>query len=721
MKTVKIFIASSIVEFEAERDKLAARIRGLNDKYRDNNIYFQLDLCEDYSHAETPRRKQEEFNKLIRQCDFFFALIGADAGKATLEEIEVAREQFRKSGSALSPKIVVFFRDLPMEALSAEVIQLKMKSRGVMGGQYPPKFTHVSEITEGILWELIDAGAFFDPSALEQGRRTHAELVARIKENWRKIAALGEPTADNELELALLYQENVELSREALSEREPFYAYALFLHKRGQDVKAIETGSELEALYTSDDDPGDRADLQQLLGDCRAVLGRYEDAERYYRAALELYRALPDDSAPELADTCFKLAKVMVTTYRFEAAERLYREALTRYLHDWEEYASEIGQTCHAVRGLLTRAWAEEADILRTAEEAFLSYWADEAQEAPDAAREDLSHWLEAFPCPDTAAELMREAEATARDTTQDKPEDYEQTLALICDDTGRWLYDHNQMEHAEAFTRRMLEICQKLADKYNTYMFDVVSFPCMFLGVILANTNRPDEAERRYQEALNIKRRLAEQDPAQFELDLAEPYFNLATLFHKTGRYEEAEQYYRKALEIYQKRAKQDSAQFEPNLASYYNNLAVLLGKTRRYQEAEQYCKEALDIRRRLVEQDPAQFEPDLALSCHNLAVLLGKTRRYQEAEQYYKEALDIRRRLAEQDPAQFEPDLASSCHNYGLLLLYNKHDPVAALAYFDEAVSLLEKYPHFKAKLDNAIQARSICKQEIWARHGQ
>ena len=664
MKTVKIFIASSIVEFEQERDKLAARLRGLNENQ--HNIDFQVKTCEDYSHAETPGRKQEEFNALVRQCDFFFAIIGEKVGDATLEEIDVARKQLKKSGSALSPKIVVFFKDVKNP--SAEVIRLKIKTRSIMG-QYPPKFTHISEVTEGILWELIDAGAFFDPSALEQGRRTHAELVARIRDNWRKIAALGAPTAENELELALLYQENVELSRAARSEYETFYAYALFLHKRGQNAKAIEIGAELDALYIPDDDPDDRATLKELLGDCYAVLGRLEDAETYYRAALELYRALPDDSAPELADTCFKLAKVMVLTYRYEAAERLYREALTRYLRNWEEYASEIGQTCHAVYSLMGQARDVEWGFLKGAEKAFLDYAVGNPPDWMKDALKIVSNWLKEFPCPDTAAKYMEEAEAKARDMTQDKPDEYEQTLAEICWHNAKWLYKHNQMEPAEALARKALEIRCKLPDEVT------IVYSCNQLAMILADTNRPGEAEQHYQEALDICRTLAEEDPAQFE----------------------------------------------PNLAHFCNNLAILLHEIARYEEAEDLHREALDIRRKLAEKDPAQFELDLAQSCNNLALLLRKTGRYEEAEDLHWEALDIRRRLAERDPAQFEPYLAQSCNIYGVFLLETKHDPVTALAYFDEAVSLFEKYPHLKAKLDTAISTRSRCKQAIWSRHGK
>ena len=728
MNIVKIFLASSIVEFEQERDKLAARIRGLNNKYVNNDIYFQLDICEDYSDALTHGRKQEEYNDLIRECHFFFALIGANVGQFTLEEINVAREQFKKNGSALSPKIVVFFQKLPTEAQSAEVIRLKDELRE----SYPPEFEHVSEVTRDIYFELADGGAFFDAAALEAGRVEHGRLLARIAENRQKIKALkksshGEITEENQYDLAPLYQENAELAKAALSDWEEIYDCAFFWHKLGYHLKAIKAGADLEAFkarYVPDEEPDDRAALQNLLGDCYAALERYEDAETRYRAALEIYRPLaeaePDEYSPDLAETCVKLAEICAKTYRFEAAERLYREALACYLRDWEAYAAEIAEACRAALGVMGQeldgasdVWridvrrAEEAEILRTAEEAFAAYWecGEEATEEAEAARDKLSHWLDAFPCPDTAAALMTKIEAKAWELTQDTPEDYKRALSKICFSEANWLRVHNHMEPAETLARKSLEICRELQENDN------IAASCNLLATILSYINRPNETEQHYQESIEIVRKLAQQDPTAFEPALAINYNNLANLLYQTKRYAEAEKRHRKALEIQRKLARQDPTQFEPGLARSCYNLANLLRNMKRYGEAEIFCREALKIRRKLARQDPATFDPALAMSCSNMANLLRHTGRHEEAEEFFREALEIYRRLAAQDPAQFEPDLASTCYNYGALLLYGKGEPATALAYFDEAIALLEKYPHYENLLNDAKRARRDC----------
>ncbi|MBR4544818.1 MAG: tetratricopeptide repeat protein [Oscillibacter sp.] len=712
MKTVKIFIASSIVEFERERDKLKREMDALPSEHQ-----LKMDFCEDYPDTWTPERTQERYNKLVRQCDFFFAIIGAKVGKATLEEIEIARKEFKKSGNAF-PKIVVFFKDLPLEELSAEVIALREEIRGVMG-LYPPKFNHVSEITRDILKNLIRYRVFSHPEAFQAIRDEHAAMEGRIKANRQEIALLYEPshgeiTEQNQYKLMVLYRENAELSKKGLFEWETLYEYASFLHKWSCHLDAIITGTELKALKAryvpaDYDEPDDRAALENLLGDCCAALERYEDAERYYRAALDIYRELaeaePDDYAPDVAETCAKLAEILVTTYRYEAAERLYREALTLYLCDWEKYAEEIGQICRTVRRLLWRRLKFVSGVLYIGQ-----VQAEEAELLQTATRDSLLHWLEAFPCPDTAAAYMEQIEAQACKETQDKPDDYEQKLAGLCFWNAKWLYEHNQMELAEVLARKALEICYRLKNEGRLFS------SCNLLAMILYATERPNEAERHFKEAIEIGKR-----NSTFEAELAKEYHNLASLLHDTKRYAGAEKYHQKALEIFQKLAKEDSDKFEPNLLSSYLSLAGLSLTIKQYGKSENFSRKALSIGQRLAQKDHDQFDYHWAMSCQTLANALAKIEPNEEADKLFRQALEIFQKLVERDQTRFEPDLATAHYNYGLFLLTNKGDHTTALGHVDKAIVLWARYPRNKEWLDEAIRVRSKCQREIWARHGQ
>lgn len=110
VKYIKVFIASSIVEFKKERQELAAFINSLNNICVKKGIYIELMLCEDLGNAVAMKRKQDEYNEFIRSCQYFYILFGKKAGGYTVEEFDVALKQFQDSGA---PKIHTYFKQLP--------------------------------------------------------------------------------------------------------------------------------------------------------------------------------------------------------------------------------------------------------------------------------------------------------------------------------------------------------------------------------------------------------------------------------------------------------------------------------------------------------------------------------------------------------------------------------------------------------------------------------
>ena len=107
MKVIKIFLASSINDLHVERMEIGNFIRSMNDRFIDRGIYFKLCMCEDISDAVAKSRKQDEYNAIIRECDFFYVIFWHKAGVYTVEEFEVALAQFRDTGS---PKIQTYFK-----------------------------------------------------------------------------------------------------------------------------------------------------------------------------------------------------------------------------------------------------------------------------------------------------------------------------------------------------------------------------------------------------------------------------------------------------------------------------------------------------------------------------------------------------------------------------------------------------------------------------------
>lgn len=94
VKIVKIFLASSN-ELKNDRDLFAAFISRLNEHYEPRGYHFILKIWEFLDPAYNSKPKQEEYNDEIKKCDYFVALFHTKAGKYTVQELQVARNECR--------------------------------------------------------------------------------------------------------------------------------------------------------------------------------------------------------------------------------------------------------------------------------------------------------------------------------------------------------------------------------------------------------------------------------------------------------------------------------------------------------------------------------------------------------------------------------------------------------------------------------------------------
>ena len=90
MHRIRVFLASSITEFFHERVQLGDFVRTLNDILVERGVYIQLEKSEDITNAIDLYRKQNQYNRVIRESDYFFMLIGRAVGAYTMEEYKTA-------------------------------------------------------------------------------------------------------------------------------------------------------------------------------------------------------------------------------------------------------------------------------------------------------------------------------------------------------------------------------------------------------------------------------------------------------------------------------------------------------------------------------------------------------------------------------------------------------------------------------------------------------
>jgi hypothetical protein len=109
-QTVKIFLASSL-ELKGDRDKFEQLIyRETKNKYIKQGIFLELVMWEDFIDAMSQTRLQDEYNKVIAECDIFVMLFFSKVGKYTEEEFETAFKTFKENNK---PQIYTYFKNVP--------------------------------------------------------------------------------------------------------------------------------------------------------------------------------------------------------------------------------------------------------------------------------------------------------------------------------------------------------------------------------------------------------------------------------------------------------------------------------------------------------------------------------------------------------------------------------------------------------------------------------
>ena len=107
-KTIKIFLASSN-ELHDEREKFGNFIRQLDKIYKGRGMRVKVFEWEDYDASITDRRTQDKYNEKVQESDMFVAMFYTKAGKFTIEEFDVAMDEYRKKGF---PKVYVYCKVL---------------------------------------------------------------------------------------------------------------------------------------------------------------------------------------------------------------------------------------------------------------------------------------------------------------------------------------------------------------------------------------------------------------------------------------------------------------------------------------------------------------------------------------------------------------------------------------------------------------------------------
>ena len=685
MKYIKLFIASSIIEFAQERASLSDFIRSLNDIYVPRGIYFQLTICEDLSNAVAKDRKQAEYNQTIRESQYFYILFGRGSDRAddaiyTIEEFDTALDQFRKAGA---PKIYTYFRQLPEGESASKNVRDFMNRLDQEIGHYYSTFGNVDTIKLNMLLELTHDQTVGGTVKVEDGMASldgHKMFsVADIplyskNETVQKLLAQKAQLEDEMSKLALEYAKNPagDAMQRLLANSEQRNKIAEQLHTLEMDVLQLFRQSTEKRQLGQSLNWRERDALQMIdTGNYEAARTLLEDQtwKKEIRQAEGIIEIKKDAILEYISGQ-----KTLIDTYKAEG--------------NTAENARKVIAVYEDITALAAKHHMEP-DVLY--DYASFLYNQRQYQKSLEIAQR-LEHWYALEPDTSavrraklynligldhsaqndflTAKKAYQEVLKIYRDLAGKDSDVYQLNLANSCNNLAILFFDIGSFKEAEKLYREALKIHRDLAEKSSDAYLPYLANSCNNLATLLRNTGSFKEAEKLYREALKIHRDLAEKSSDAYLPYLANSCNNLADLLCNTGSFKEAEELCREALKICSDLAEKNSDAYLPYLARSCNNLADLLCNTGFFKESEELYREALKIYRSLAEKNPDAYLPDLALSCSNLASLLQDVHSFKEAEKLHREALKIRRDLAEKNPDVYLPSLAISCNNLAYLL---------------------------------------------------
>ena len=558
MKEIKVFLASS-EELKYDRLAFSDLIRKLDNIYEKRGIRIKLFQWEDFDAAYNDKRKQDEYNEYIKQSDLFLALFRTKAGKFTVEEFELARNEHREKGS---PKPHVYCRDLEQ-------------------GE-----TEDKTLTDFKKMLFDEMGHFFARYKNEDGLNLHFVMQLQLFENSRSeqvetdgnlITFCGEPIAKTD---------NID-----------FFAKNKDFIRMREDLKDLNADIEDLRLRqaSAPEDENLKNRIQEKLNKRNAL---QEEFEHYRKQILNIERRIIELQGQEINEAV-KRAMEAFAEGEVNKADIILSEATQGVAQRREEYI-EHRKTGEQMRKNLLA----DIDALLLKAETVLSNTEKDIEER-------ISEALNAY----------READKTAKEI--DCPaEKYIKLLNEYGIFLYKYAYYEESIEVNLRFIRLSEEtngqngltagsygniglVYRNLGD-YNKaldYYFKALEIRKDVLGekhpntagtygnigVVYHNLEDYDKVLEFYNKALEIDKDVLGEN----HHDTAISYNNIGVVYDELGDYDKALEYHNKALEI----KKEVLGEKHASTAMSYNNIGNVYDDLGDYDKALEYHNKALEI----------------------------------------------------------------------------------------------------------------------------
>ena len=671
MKTVKIFLASSVVELEDDRNAIGNFVRALRDIYDARGVKIELYDCTYENQAMTSGRKQDEHNEHARQSDMFLALFYNKAGKFTVEEFHEAYKQLQNTGA---PAILVCFREgagyAPKDSLLAFRDELEDELE-----QHPITYTGIDSVSLKVLLQMqrmnLDVPIKVEESMITVGGTPVLTLknipmwaknadFQSLKEQYQACerayldakAATTDPVTDP---VFLRASEQWNEAKKNLRELEQeLFAIALKIEEKNNDGTLTERQRKAYELMEQGDAEGANniLDLREILDDVAHAEALAQQAdeklEQHVQEMLQKIEILKTQvQNPSRFD---QIKDIFEKTVNIEERNHLTKIAMREYvsyLHDQKDYSHAIPLAKQYLN--YVEQHGDESDIADAANLLGISYAKTNRMELAE-------------------QEFVRVKEIYEQLETEN-PLVYLSDLAMSYNNLGSLYAETERADEAEQEYFQAKEIYEQLATEHSSAHQPGLADTCSNLGILYVKTDRTEEAKREFLRSKEIREHLTAENPSAYQPALAGACQNLGALYAKTKHMEEAKQEYLQAKKIREQLAAENPLVYQLDLASSYNDLGFVYSKTDHMDEAEQEYLRAKEIYEQLEAERLSAYQPGLATTCNNLGMLYLNIHRIELAEQEFLQSKEIYEQLIEISPEQYASNLQMVCTLLDLL----------------------------------------------------
>ncbi len=662
MRTLNVFLASS-EELDYYRMSFGNLVRRLDNVYEKRGVRIRLFEWEDYDAAYNDRRKQDEYNDFARRSDMFIAMFGEKANRFTLEEFDVALEEFCKRGG---PKVYVYCEELEKVGKHATKELEEFQTR-------------LSQEL-GYYWFRYDNRESMQFQFVMQLQHLENGMMEEVKVEGGNVVLDGLQVARMEnLRFASANEDYQEMSRELAELPIKIDEARLRLDEHPEDEDLVE-------------------DLQRKLDKYNDLKGRFEEHQQLlFQAAIRVAKLQGEMITERMRDAMHALddGRVRDAIDILDLAEEDAHRNLEGFKRSEEDMEQKRQMVFSSIDELLLKASSVMADASVSIEDRIKK--ADKIYIQADEMALECNYDKEKY------ADLLSDYANFLYEYAM-----YSKALAinlrLLSLRESLYGYDHPNIAasyneiglvyYSQGFYSKALECHFKALDIRDKYLGRIHSDTATSLnsiGLIYESQGDYDKALDYYSKALSIREKVLGYDHS----DTATSYNNVGVVYYRQGSYAKALDFYLKDLNICEKKL----GLLHPDTAISYNNIGVVHNIQGNYTKALEYHLKSLFIREKVL----GSLHPSTAISYNNIGLVYNNNGNYPKALEFLKKALDIRLKVLPSG----NPAFANSYNNIGLVY-YNQHNYNMAIKYHSIALNkciliLGMKHPNTASSFNN------------------